>query len=140
VYQATAQVCRPSLSAVGDHRPARSATRRLDHLAAARGRMLAPARRHELRRHRDVVAGHIAAAERAEWQSHILPTSYRVVAAVVCEAVGRRAPAVVLPTWSLRQRQPSAAARAVWDRVPIAPPGPCRAPPSRQRAKSPPRV
>jgi hypothetical protein len=46
-----------------------------------------------------------------------------VVAAVVCEAVGRRAPAVVLPTWSLPAvATVLAAARAVLgDRVSIAP-------------------
>jgi dihydroflavonol-4-reductase len=97
-------------------------------LAAAKGRMLVtlPGGTNFVAIE-DVVAGHIAAAERGRVaERYILAgenLSYRLVAVVVCETVGRRAPFVVLPSWSL----PAAAAvvavaRAVLgDRVPIAP-------------------
>ena len=75
----------------------------------------------------DVVAGHLAAAERGRsGERYILAgenLTYRRLATIVCEVVGRKAPAVVLPTWSLPAAALIvAAARAVLGyRIPILP-------------------
>ena len=53
----------------------------------------------------DVVAGHIAAAERGRvGERYVLAgenLSYQTIAATVCQVVGRPPPAIVLPRWAL---------------------------------------
>lgn len=73
----------------------------------------------------DVVAGHVAAAERGRsGERYILAgenLSYRTAAAVVCEITGHPAPALTIPAWLLPVVGIGVTAvRAVWgNRVPV---------------------